>query len=224
MATTWRILTVTLLAAFGAHHYLTVRPPVGAEHYFARIRDTADHLPRQIGSWIGQDIPMPPQAVSTLKPNMAISRNYTNVETGAVAGFLLIHCQDAHHMVGHFPSRCYPSQGWTPVSSQPRDWVADDFHMTGTEYVFEKDELGIESSSQTVVVANCLFRPGHQVLRDINGLVRSIVGARGTGTGAAQLQIYYDSSVPKEQRDAAIVSLLRGCRPAIDAILADATD
>jgi hypothetical protein len=54
----------------------------------------------------------------------------------------------------------------------------------------------------------------------MSALSKSIVGAGGQATGAGQLQITFDASVARPQRDAAIHELVAGFRPAIDAVLA----
>ena len=215
-----RIAALLMLAAIAVQRYVTTHKPANVEAYQQRIATAADNIPNHIGPWVGQDVKVPAQALSLLKPAVMISRRYLNVENGAVAGLMLVHCSDAHDMAGHFPLRCYPAQGWSLRSSQPRDWELEGLKLTGTEYEFVlNDEPG--RGPQHIYVANCLFRPGGQVLRDMNGLARSIVGAGGEATGAGQMQIDFDGDVPREQRDAAIRTLAGGYRPVLDAILAN---
>jgi len=153
-----------------------------------------------------------------------INRQYTNVESGALANLLLVHCADAHHMVGHFPLRCYPADGWNLESKRPRDWAVSGLQLTGTEYRFVKDEAGPNGVVPSIVVANFLMRPSGRVLRDMDGLSQSIVGANGSLLGAGQLQVVFEGDVPEKQRDAAVQELLRGYQPVLEAILADAGD
>lgn len=216
--TTTRLVAVLMLAAIAFQRYVTTHKSVQVEGYQLRIREAAEAVPRHIGPWVGQDVRVPAQALSLLKPNVMISRHYLNVEDGATAGLMLVHCSDAHDMAGHFPLRCYPADGWALRSSAPRDWTVDGLKLTGTEYEFvEDDEAG--RGQRHIFVANCLFRPGGQVLRDMNALARSIVGAGGESTGAGQMQVYFDADVPRERRDAAVRTLIAGYRPVLDAIL-----
>ena len=209
-------MAVVLLMIFAIHRHLVLRAPIGVENYFQRIRIAANDAPWQIEGWIGQDVPMPVQALNTLQPDVVVSRRYTNVETGSVAGVLLVHCVDAHQMVGHFPSRCYPAQGWHLDDLLPRDWNVGNIELHCNEFHFSKNDLDAAGS---IVVINCMLRPGGAVLRDMNALSRSVVGAYGPRMGAGQLQIYFDTSVPREQRDAAVTSLVTGFTPALRAIL-----
>jgi hypothetical protein len=220
--TAYRWLAVLILLGIAAHKYATVRKPVGVAEYHQRIRESAKLVPSQIDGWVGRDMPVPPQAIRVLDPNLMISRSYVNVENGLRAGFMFVHCSDAHDMAGHFPLRCYPARGWDGTASRQRDWQVGEWVVTGMEYEFLAPETKDGATERaSIVVANFLLRPGGQVFREMDGMTRSIIGAGGQSAGAAQLQIHFDSGVPKEKRDAAIVALVKGYKPVIDAVLAD---
>ena len=221
MKNTYRWIAGALLAAIAVHRLATAHTPVNVEQYQQSIRTAAEHIPRQIAGWVGEDVPLQVQAVSLLRPNVMLSRRYLNIENGRSAGMLLVHCSDAHSMAGHFPLRCYPAGGWKLQSSEPRDWRVGNLVITGTEYEFTMDELATPGGSRMMTVANFLLRPGGKVLRDMNGMTKSIIGAGGQATGAGQIQVYFDSRVPREQRDETVIALIEGYRPIIDAILAD---
>src|SRR6478736_6072067 len=106
--TAYRICTALMLAAIGAHRLAVVHRPAEVAAHHRHIREVAaSSSPRQFNGWIGEDVRVPSQAMSVLDPNVIISRRYVNVESGLSAGFLLVHCADAHDMAGHFPLRCY---------------------------------------------------------------------------------------------------------------------
>ena len=217
----YRLCAVLLLVVIGAHRLATFQRPAGVERYHERIRQSAAGVPRLIGAWAGDDIEVPTQAISMLLPNVLISRRYTSIENGMSVGLLLVHCSDAHDMAGHFPSRCYPAAGWVRTSSRPRDWKVGDLTITGTEYEFSMaGGVGWNRPEQHMVVANCLLRPGGRILRDMDALASSSLGAIGQATGAGQIQVYFDASVPQRQRDQIFERLIRGYRPVLDAILA----
>jgi hypothetical protein len=125
-------------------------------------------------------------------------------------------------MVGHFPARCYPARGWDVRASRPRDWTICDLTLTGTEYEFTRPAEGMGGGEESIVVANCLLRPGGRMFRDMTAMSKSIAGAWGQSSGAGQIQIYFDASVPQDRRDAAVRDLAGGYRPVLDAILASA--
>jgi hypothetical protein len=216
--TLYRVLGLALLAAMGAQRYLVDHRSPDVTLYHERIRAAADRVPSRIGPWIGQDSDVPAQALTVLKPNVLISRRYVNVESGITGGVLLVHCSDAHHMVGHFPLRCYPARGWDVRGSEPRDWTVGGIRLTGMEYQFTRQTRGGEE--QSLVVANCLLRPAGRTLRNMEELSATLTGNDGTSSGAGQVQVFFPSSVPAEQREEAIGILLEGYRPLLEAILA----
>ena len=221
--TIYRLAALLVLFAIGAHRLVTLRRPPGVDAYHEHVRQAAAAVPHAIGGWIGQDTRVPTQALSLLAPNAIISRHYTNVENGLSAGMLVVHCSDAHDMAGHFPLRCYPAEGWLRGGSRPRDWQVGDLKITGTEYQFYRLEtIGHSSEKRSITVANCLLRPNGKVLRDMDALAASIVGAGGQALGAGQIQIYFDAGVPEQQRDEVIKTLIGGYRGMVDAILAPA--
>lgn len=222
--TIYRMLAAVLLAGIGLQRYASFHKSAGVDQYQEHIRTTAAAVPSRIGSWVGEDVHVPAQALTVLKPNVMLSRHYVNVENGHTAGLLLVHCGDAHHMVGHFPLRCYPANGWELRGSCSRDWAVGGLLIAGTEYEFHKELPGPGGGEQSIVVANCLLRPGNKILRDMDSLSKTIIGAGGSSSGAGQIQIYFDSAVPQAQRDAAIMSLIQGYRPVIEAILAEPAD
>jgi len=210
-----------MLAGMAVQGYFAAHKAPDIERYQQRIREVAARLPMRSGSWVGEDVAVPTQSLDVLKPNVIIGRHYLNIENGLAAGVLLVHCGDAHYMVGHFPLRCYPAQGWQVRESFPRDWTVGSLVLTGMEYHFYRSSKMDFSGEQSIIVANCLLRPGGRVLRDMDEMTRTIIGAGGSSSGAGQVQVYFDATVPQAQRDKAIVELMNGYRPLIEAILAD---
>jgi hypothetical protein len=215
----YRTLAAVVLAGIAAHRYAAVRTPADVGEYHRRVREAGGAVPAHIGGWVGSDTAVPAQAVRLLDPNLLVSRHYVNVEDGRSAGFLLVHCADAHDMAGHFPPRCYPAAGWTLRARRPREWTVGGLRVAGFEYDFSKDSL---EEHRGITVASTLLRPGGQVFPDMAAMTRSILGAGGQSSGAGQLQVYFDDDrLSQDQRDAAVVALLGGYRPVIDAILGD---
>ncbi len=215
----YRLIAAVMLAGMGVHRLATLRTHHGSEQYQARVREAAAAVPRQIGGWVGQDMPVGERSQNLLKPNVILSRNYLNVENGASAGLLLVHCSDSHHMAGHWPMRCYPAQGWKLTSDRPRDWTVGRLTLTGTEYQFAMDVPG---RTRSISVINCLLLPGGRIVRDMQGMARAIAGGGGQATPAGQIQIFFEGDVPREKRDEAARTLIEGYMGVIEAILAPA--
>ena len=80
------------------------------------------------------------------------------------AGVMLVQCGDAHDMVGHFPLRCYPANGWDLKSSAPRALLIEDRAVQATEYEFVLPDQAMSGGGERhIFVINCLFRPGGKV-------------------------------------------------------------
>jgi hypothetical protein len=216
----YRLTAFAILAAVTGHRFLATRVPVGTEQYHQRIRAASELIPSYIGGWVGHDVPVEARAITVLRPNVILSRNYDSVENGATIGLTFVHCSDVHDMAGHFPPRCYPANGWAPQSSRARDWTIGHLTFTGMEYQFRREDVG---RSGQVIVMNCLLLPGNRIVRDMNGLARAVGSVQGQWTGAAQIQIYFHSPLTEEQRDEAIRTLLQGYLPVIEAVLSDKT-
>ena len=217
-----RVLVFAVLAGIAAHRLATVHTPPDVRHYHDHIRAAYRSVPAHFDGWVGEDVPVPAQAVQVLAPNLMVSRRFVNVENGTEAGLMLVHCADAHDMAGHFPLRCYPAAGWELRASRPRVWNVGDLKIAGFEYDFTHPPAG-DGRPLAITVANALFRPAGQIFPDMGGMTRSIVGAGGQSSGAGQVQVYFDRPSSQDQRDAAVVSLLAGHRPVLNAILADIT-
>ena len=214
------MIALLLLSGAAGFRLASAKRSGGVEALHRHIRTVAAEVPRRIAAWVGNDVPLPAQALTTLRPNVTISRHFVNVENGVAAGFLLVHCSDAHDMAGHFPLRCYPAEDWTLDTAASRDWKIGTLVLTGTEYRFAKDAIRGGGVPQTVIVANFLLRPGGLILRDMDGLSRSMVGAGSETTGAGQIQLYFDGSVSLEHRDEAVKTLVGGHLAMIEAMLA----
>ena len=213
-----RIAAAALLVGFGAHRWLMAQKPVDAATYHARVREAAQHVPDRIGAWVGNDVPMPPSEVAALRPNVAFSRQYTNVETGTSVRFLFLHCSDVRDVAGHHPPRCYSGRGWSRQGAYPREWIVGDLEVKATEYPFSMSVLG---RSRSILVIDCLLLPNGIVSRDLDGMIGTLSNMSRHYFGAGRIQLCFDGNVTPEQRHQAVVALIGGYRPVIDAILAN---
>jgi hypothetical protein len=220
-STIFRLAAVALLGVVAADRLLANYRTPEVKAYHQNIRDSGGKVPGHVGPWVGEDVPVLARAVKLLAPNIMISRRYTNVENGLSAGLLAVHCPDAHDMVGHYPPRCYPADGWDLVSKREITWRLGDKTMPAMEYTFVLPPAAPGQPAHTITIENFLMQP-NAVLRDMEELSSSIMGARGQAAGAGQIQVYfYDTRLTEAQRAAAFQELVNGYRPVIEAILAD---
>ena len=118
-----RTLAALVIAGIAVHQHLAFYRTPGIDQYHANVRAAATLVPTMIGPWVGQDVPTRAQALTVLRPNVMISRHYVNIETGASVSLMLVHCVDAHSMVGHYPGRCYPCLLYTSRDSFRRQYA-----------------------------------------------------------------------------------------------------
>jgi len=91
-----------------------------------------DQVPKEIGSWVGQDLPVDDIVKKTAGAVNYVSRRYTHSATGGEVKLWLIvgHSRD---IVRHTPSVCYPSSGFRQQGSRLRRHIKTD---NGKESVF----------------------------------------------------------------------------------------
>lgn len=213
-------LSLALLAGAGVDRVRRM-PPADAGTYHRRVRELAARAPTQIGDWVGQDSSVPPAAIAMLRPNVILSRRFTHRVTGRSASFLLVQCQDARDMYGHFPPVCYVNQGWRKTSAEPRDWAVGGLTVCGTEYEFAYSTFDQFSA---IAIADFMMMAGGQVVRDLDGVNAAAADARRRFYGAGQVQVICDANVPRAERDEVVEQLVAGHRPILEAILARPAD
>jgi hypothetical protein len=209
-------LAVTLLAALGCGRLIMFQKPAEADAYFKHVVTVAAATPTSFGSWVSLDAPVPPAAETMLRPNLTVSRRYTNLDTGQQATLLLVECSDARSLNGHYPPVCYPSSGFRKVAASSKDWDIDGLHIEGMIYTFSSarpEELS------TMIIYDFMILPDGSTCRDMDGVEAIARNPRERQFGAAQLQILLDPSMPEDQREAIFRTLIHLHRPTIDAIL-----
>jgi hypothetical protein len=217
----WRYwgLAAALLALLFAARLVVFRQPPQAEAYFWRVAAAAQATPTTNLPWVSLESPVPPAAISMLRPNITVSRKYTNLQTGQQATLLLVQCRDARALLGHYPPKCYVANGYRQTSGAPRDWQVDGLAIQGMVYAFSfarPDEIS------SLVIYDFMILPDGHTCRDMEGVYAMARDPQKRRLGAAQLQVLLDSSVPEEQRDATFLALIGAHRHTIDAILAGA--
>ena len=114
------ILGLLVLSGFGyvQHGRVSLLNDADLTAYHDSIRKVANNIPYVVGDYVGQDIPIPQGAIELLKPNVIISRRYSNLNNGATVDLLFVHCKDAQDMLGHHPPVCYPAHGWSTARGE----------------------------------------------------------------------------------------------------------
>lgn len=191
--------------------------PVGdPSAYHARIRAAAATLPDRIGEWSATRIDPPAAARALLKPNILEGREYVHASTGERATFMIVQCQDARDMSGHWPPNCYPSQGWVLRDAQERVLPVLSSTIPVTVYRFTIESFNRYSE---IVVYNFFVRPDAVLESGQKGVGEAAENPRMKVFGAAQVQVAFSASMTEDRRDEVFRVLVSGAYPLIEAVL-----
>jgi hypothetical protein len=191
-----------------------------AEGYHAKVLSVADEIPVAVGDWLGNTQEVPAGAVSLLRPNLTLSREYSN-SSGQHASLLLVQCRDARDLLGHYPPVCYDAHGFVQVGAHRLDWDLDGDKLLGTMYEFRRTDR--QERTTAIKVYDVMILPNGQTAPDMAGVDRVARDRKQRYFGAAQIQILTDASMSDEDRTQVISLLLRGAKPVINAIRAGVT-
>jgi hypothetical protein len=203
--------------------------PQDAAPYHAAAAEAINKMGYTIGDpgngiWVGEDTPQPQAAVQLLRPNVILSRRYSDTSSSGrgrygnrVCNVLIVQCGNSRDMVGHYPENCYPAIGEPMVGKTPRDWKIGDRVITGTEYTFER------FSSRGRPVRRCVYSflvvPGVGIVRDIKGVNKAAENYQRRHFGAAQFQFVMDADLSLEERDRIFATLMGANMDVFDTLI-----
>jgi len=194
----------------------TLRPPPDASPYHARCRQVAATMPYRVGDWTARDFELTRDAEGLLRPNVFISRDFTNDLSGQHVSLLIVQVDDARHITSHYPPICYTTaKGMDLVSAQRRAWTIGSLSIPGTEYEFRCANFG---PGEAVIVENFMLLPDGRIAPNME-LVKERTIERNRYFGAGQVQLVFATSVPRETRDAVMAELIEAYRPLIETVL-----
>lgn len=216
---TWKSITAVCVAALVlTGMYVEQRSwpqPLDAQPYHQAIAEQMTNWSPHVGDWRSQEAEIPPAAIQMLRPNEYISRHYHRPGTGKGFSFLLIHCGDANDMLGHYPPRCYPSQGWESLDAEPKTWQLDDEAVEGMEYSFYQT---LDGATQRLTVVNLIILPNGNYGHGMDDVRRVLGDRRFRNFGAAQVQFVFGSRFSESDRREVVKEFINATRPIIDEI------
>jgi hypothetical protein len=196
--------------------------PAAAVPYHRRAKTAVESIPLQIARWSAVPVPIPPEAIAILRPNVILSLQYREDDLANPhardrwANLLVDQCRDARDMNGHWPHNCYVNSGQEETLAVPRDWQVGTLKITGTEYHFRQPSL--TGPSETAVY-NFLIVPDRGILRDMDGVRQASADLQRRFFGAAQFQVVMNADLPQAERDKMFVTLMEPCVPVIRTLM-----
>jgi hypothetical protein len=186
----------------------------------AQLAQAMNDVPLLIDHWVGEDVPVPPEAQKLLRPNAILSRTYV-ASGGPALRLLIVHCSDARDMIGHYPPICYPSSGWieSPVGNADGVTInAGQCELPVRTYSFRR--LRDRGTEDAIRIFNAFILPDGTVARSIDEIDRQSERLEVSVQGVAQLQVITAQELPLDRAVAAVNELLGGMTPLFDALRA----
>lgn len=167
-----------------------------------------------IGDWSGRDEVVPREAQELLRPNAIFSRRYTSLGIDQRVPWvhvLIVHCNDARDMTGHYPPVCYPNTGWEmvePVGSETVVLSADGMELPVRVYEFRRTiELG---RTERYRIFNTFILPGGEVTYRIEDVRKKSERLALAVRGVAQIQVVSGGELDPADAVQAANDLLEG--------------
>ena len=195
-------LVVLMAVGYVQHQRNSVLSKAEIKHYHAAIREAASRVPYFIGDYVGEDVSVPQSAVELLKPNVILSRRYTNSRTGAIVDFLFVHCEDAQDMLGHHPPVCYPAHGWSTVKNQDLSKGNDRF----AHYFATKRHRNV---LQKIQIKQGLLLFEKPITPDMQLVLQMSTRRAWRALGAGQIQLVFSSDISEESLDPGFEKVIR---------------
>jgi hypothetical protein len=211
----WPAVAAVIVLGIMQGWKLTLPDAASGAPFLAHIRDDFKDFPRNVGDWNGTDIPLPQEAIALLRPNLFISRDYTNQATGDEAQLLLIEVEDSRDMMGHYPPNCYPGNGWELKSQQAAIWNVKGLAIPGVEYFFKRQTGGQEL---TLTVRDFFILPNGKFYPEIASFGRAASYFHIRAFGATQVQVVFNRDYLPQDRDRIFNSLVAAHMDLIDAV------
>jgi hypothetical protein len=187
----------------------------GAEQYHRRVREVIEAMPVVTGDWVSEESPVPQSAQALLRPNVILSRRYTNISSGAHVSLLLVQCLDARDLYGHYPPVCYKANGYEQLGAKRHNYTYGNSQIEGTMYTYSSDKLAARG---TIKVFDFMILPDGRTAPDMNSVDSIARDRRVRHFGAAQLQVVTDAAMSDRDREHVTTLLLNEVMGVIDVI------
>lgn len=195
--------------------------PVAIERRHAEVLRAVESLPWRFDGWWSESHEVPAIAYRILRPNAVLSRRYHSMDGGPWVDFIVVHCSDARDMEGHYPTACYPANGWVRNSNETSS-LGFDAPMPVQRYHFSRIEDW--GTNRSIWVFNYFILPNGNRTSD-HRIVRHLARSYATSVrGVAQVQFVTAGDVPVEQARERVETLLRHTQPLLDVIAHGDTD
>jgi hypothetical protein len=115
-------VTFVLIASFTYWESIYSDRFVSSSVTAAEFGERFQHVPKELGSWVGQDMKEQEETLEMAGAVNHVSRRYTNTETGQTVDLWLVvgHARD---ICRHTPDICYPSHGFSQIGTRVKQRI-----------------------------------------------------------------------------------------------------
>ena len=180
--------------------------------YHDEIVRLVNSIPLNVGDWQGEEVLLPAEATSLLKPNALRARRYMNVDRGVSVTLMFVQCRDARDMAGHFPPRCYPANGWLV----PEDSQASIVENSGQEFAVYEYTRVAGKVEREITVYNLFALPSGLQSNDMADVYQLSADYQYRHFGAAQVQVLIDGTVDPEDHSWILQDMFAIVEPSVE--------
>jgi hypothetical protein len=194
---------------------IATRSPIDASPYHARVKAVIQAIPYRLARWEGEDIPVPPAAVALLRPNVLLGRQYRSERDRVQVSLVVVQCQDARDLAGHYPPICYPARGWHAASAQEGITLPGCTIGPIARYAFSRPA---DIHSTGLVVYNVLILPGIGPVRSMFDVREAAGNPQARAFGAAEIQMLVPADLMDSEQAGIVAELLSELQPVVQAL------
>lgn len=166
-------------------------------------------FPKQIGHWIGEDVPIPPNIQRAAKNDAFLNRLFINKLSNQWANIYIAYTAHPRTMLGHRPKICYVAGGWVHEGTKPTNVTSS----TGRELpcLVHRFRRPSPDTEETVVlnfyIVNGQLTSDERVFSGVGFRTPNIGGNPARYVTQVQISSVFENSVRSAARDIAELAL-----------------
>jgi hypothetical protein len=162
-------------------------------------------FPKQIGSWVGEDVPISPNIQRAAKNDAFLNRLFINKVNNKWANIYIAYTAHPRTMLGHRPQICYVAGGWVHEGTEPTSVTSN----SGREFpcLLHRFHRPYPETEETVVlnfyIVNGLLTSDEGVFSGVGWRTPNINGDPAHYVTQVQISSVFENSIRSAARDIA---------------------
>jgi hypothetical protein len=162
-------------------------------------------FPEQVGDWVGEDVPIPPNIQRAAKNDAFLNRLFMNKSNNQWANIYIAYTAHPRTMLGHRPQICYVAGGWVHESTESTSVTSN----SGREFpcLLHRFHRPYPETEQTVVlnfyIVNGQLTSDERVFSGVGWRSPNINGDPARYVTQVQISSVFENSIRAAARDIA---------------------